>query len=152
MRQLNLCRTIKNIKCMYDACRLDRSNVTTVPYLFTCSLFCLHTVGLYISALAHGIDGVLEPYRQALVTIEEQVHIHTHMWPYMHKPPICHKLMFCRIRVARKEFEIGILPILRLQWRCCDDPPSHTEEILSSCAQAFCGNETAFIMEWMRLP
>ena len=34
----------------------------------------------------------------------------------MHKPPICRKLMFCRI--ARKEFEIGILPILRLQQRC----------------------------------
>ena len=81
-RQLNLHKTIKNIKCMYDACRLDRSNVTTVPYLFTCSLFCLYTVGLYISALAHGIDGVLEPYRQALVTIEEQVHVHTYVTVY----------------------------------------------------------------------
>ena len=30
-------------------------------------------VGLYICALAHGIDGVLEPYRQALVSIEDQV-------------------------------------------------------------------------------
>ena len=35
---------------------------------------------------------------------------------------------------------------------CCDDPPSHTEAISSSCTQAFRGNETAFIMEWMRLP
>ena len=36
----------------------------------------------------------------------------------MHKPPICHKLMFCRI--ARKEFEIRIFAKfqLRLQCRC----------------------------------
>ena len=33
----------------------------------------------------------------------------------MHKPPICHKLMFCKI--ARKNFEIAILPI-EIQCRC----------------------------------
>ena len=62
----------------------------------------------------------------------------------MHKPPIYHKVTFCRI--TQRGFEIGILPVLRLQRRCVLTMLLHTLDatLASSYAQAFSENEAVF--------
>ena len=79
------------------------------------------------------------------------IHImsYIHMWPYMH-PYAAGKLKyFCRIT---RKYSLKLVFCRFWDYNgdvfSCDDPPSHTEAISSSCAQAFQAVETRLLLSW----